>query len=175
MEYQKILNLLYNAQNESSKFRTRNSVEINDEPQGMYKDSTQIKFKTSIIKSNLCDCSDVYILVIRTITITRAGADDAAKRADEGNKAVIFKNCVPFTECISNVNNSQIENAKDIDVVMVMNDLILYSDNYLKISGSLWQCYRDKPNDNMTKSESFISKIKITGNTPNSDNKKMLK
>ena len=58
---------------------------------------------------------------------------------------------------------------------MVMNDLILYSDNYLKISGSLWQCYRDKPNDNMTKSESFISKIKITGNTPNSDNKKMLK
>ena len=52
---------------------------------------------------------------------------------------------MPFTECISNVNNSQIENAKDIDVVMVMNDLILYSDNYLKISGSLWQYYRDKP------------------------------
>ena len=66
MEYQKILNLLYNAQNEPSKFRTRNSVEINDESQEMYKDSTQIKFKTSIIRSNLCDCSDVYILVIGT-------------------------------------------------------------------------------------------------------------
>ena len=69
MAYIKIINLLDNTQNKPSKFRTRNLVEINDELRGMYKDSNQSKFKTSMIRSNLCDCSDAYILISETITI----------------------------------------------------------------------------------------------------------
>ena len=80
-----------------------------------------------MIRSNLCDYSDAYILVSGTITITGAGADDTAKQADERNKEVIFKDCAPFTECISNITNTQTSNAKDIDVVMPMNNLIEYS------------------------------------------------
>ena len=85
-----------------------------------------------MLRSSLCDYSDAYILVSGTITITGAGADDAAKRLDERNKGVIFKNCAPFTDCISEINNTQIDNAKYIDVVMPMYNLIEYSDNYSK-------------------------------------------
>ena len=94
--------------------------------------------------SNLCDFSNVYILVSGTIAITGAGDNDATKRADERNKGVIFKNCTPFTYCISNINNTRIDNAKNIDVAMPMYNLIEYSDNYLKTSRSLWQYYRDE-------------------------------
>ena len=81
--------------------------------------------------------NDAYILVSGTITITGAGADDAAKRLDERNKVVIFKNCAPFTDCISEINNTQIDNVKYIDAVMPMYNLVKYSDNYSKTSGSL--------------------------------------
>ena len=74
----------------------------------------------------------------------------------------MFKNCAPFTDCIYETNNAQIDNAKCIDVVMPMYNLIEYSDNYSKTSGSLWQYDRDDPNDNLTESESFKYKIKIT-------------
>ena len=80
---------------------------------------------------------------------TKFRADDAAKRLDERKKGVIFKNCQSFTECISEINNTQIDNAKYIDIVMPMHNLIEYSDNYLKTSRSLWQYYRDDPNDNL--------------------------
>ena len=86
MEHQKIINLLDNTQNEPSKFRTRNWAEINDESRGAYKDRNQIKFKASIMRSNLCDYSDAYILVSRTMTITGAGADDNATQLDERKK-----------------------------------------------------------------------------------------
>ena len=122
-----------------------------------------------MFRSSLCDYSDAYILVSGTITITGAGADDAAKRLDERNKGVIFKNCAPFTDCISEINNTQIDNAKYIDVVSPMYNLIEYSDNYSKTSGSLWQYYRDDPNDNITQSESFKFKITIIGKTPAAD------
>ena len=92
----------------------------------MYSYTNDIKCKNSMIRSNLYDYSDVYILVSKTITITGEGADDAAKQADERDKGVIFKNCAPFTECISNINNTQIDNAKDLDVVMPMYNLIKY-------------------------------------------------
>ena len=82
MEYQEITKLLDNTRNEPSK----NWVEISDESRGTYKDSHQIKFKTSMIKSNLCDYSDTYILVSGTITITGAEYNDAAKQVDERNK-----------------------------------------------------------------------------------------
>ena len=144
MEYQKTINLLDDAKNQPSKFRTRNWVEINDESRGKC-DNSNIKFKASIIRSCLCDYSDGYIHVSETITITGEGDNDAAKRADEGNKGVIFENCAPFTECIGNINNAQLDHAKDIDVVMPMYNLIEYSDDYSVTSGSLWQYYRDEP------------------------------
>ena len=89
MEYEKIINLLDDTTNQPSKFRTRYLVEINDQSRGNYGKNNQIKFKTSIIRSNLCDYSDAYILVSGTITIDGAAADDNAKRLDEQNKGVI--------------------------------------------------------------------------------------
>ena len=177
MEYQKIANLIDdNTLNQPSKFRTRNWVEINDESRGAYNVNSQIKFKTTMLKSSLCDYSDAYILVKGMITITGRGADAAARQADERDKVVIFKNCAPFTNCISEINNTQIDNTKDIDIVMSMYNLIEYSDNYAKTTGSLWQFFRDEPvaDDDIEDSESFKSKKKIAGKTPNNDNKKVI-
>ena len=117
-EYQKIANLVDSASNQTSKFRTRNWLEINDESRGTYT-SNDIKFK-----SNLCDYADVYILVKWTITITGAGNADAAKRFNERNIGVIFINCTPFTKCISRINNKDIDNTQDVDIAMPMYNLI---------------------------------------------------
>ena len=84
-------------------------------------------------RSRSCDCSVAYILVKRTITITRAGNDDAGRQLDEKNKGITFRNCVPFTDCVSKINNNQVDNAKYIDVVMQVYNLIEYSDNYSKM------------------------------------------
>ena len=92
--------------------------------------------------------------------------------ADERNKGVTFKNCAPFTKCISRINNTDIDNAHDIDIAMPMYNLIEYSDNYSKRSGSLWQYYKDDPNDNLADSESFKYKAKITGKTAADGNTK---
>ena len=133
MKYQKIANLLNSAWNEPTKFRTKNWVEINDESRGTYT-SNDIKFKTTMLRSNLCDYADAYILVKGRITITGDRDDGAARRADERDKGVIFKNSAPFTKCISRINNTDIDNAQDIDIVMPMYNLIEYSDNYSKTS-----------------------------------------
>ena len=125
-----------------------------------------------MLKSSLCDYSDAYILVTGKIAITGAGDDAAARQTDERDKGVAFKNGAPFTNCISEINNTQIDNAKDIDIVMPMYNLIEYSDNYAKTSGNLWQYYRDEPNDNLKDSKSFKSKIKMTGKTPAAGNEK---
>ena len=98
--------------------------------------------------------------------------DDAAKRLDERNKGVIFKNCALFTKCISRINGTEIDNAQDIDIIMPMYNLTEYSDNHAKTYGSLWQYYKNDPNDNITQSELFKSKIKITGKTPAAGNTK---
>ena len=87
----------------------------------------------------------------------------------------MFKNCVAFTDFISEINNTKKDNAKYIDVVMPMFNLIQYSDNYSKTSGSLWQYYRDDPNDPITESKSFKYKIKITTNTPIDGDRKDVK
>ena len=146
MEYQKIANLLDdNKSNQPSKFRTKNWVEINDESRGTYNVNSQIKFKNTMLKSSLCNYSDAYILVKGIITITVSGDDAAARQADERVKGVVFKICAPFTNCISEINNTQVDNAKDIDIVLPMYNLIEYSDNYAKTSRSLWQYYRDEP------------------------------
>ena len=89
MEYQKIANLIDDASNQPSKFRTRNCVEINDESRGAYNVNSQIKFKTIMLKSSLCDYSDAYILVKGTITINARGAYDEARQSNEIDKGVI--------------------------------------------------------------------------------------
>ena len=133
--------MIDNASNQPSNFRTKNWVEINDESRRAYNVHSQIKFKTTMLKSSLCDYSDAYIPVKERITITGAGDDAAARQADERDKGAAFKNCAPFINCISEINNTQVDNAKDIDIVMPMNNLIEYSDNYAKTSGSFWQYY----------------------------------
>ena len=166
MEYQKIINLLEKTLNQPIKFRTKNQVEINDDLRGTRKTNNQIKFKTSMLRSSLCDYSDVYVPVSGAITIAGAGDNDAARRLNGRNKGVIFKNCAPFTDCIGEINNTQIDNAKYIHIVMPMYNLNEYSHNYPKTSGNLWQY----PNDNITEPESFKYKIKITGKTPTAGN-----
>ena len=136
MEYQKIANLIDDTSNQPSKFRTKDWVEINDESRGAYNVNSQIKFKTTMLKSSLCDYSDAYILVKGTISVNNTVAADTA--VSNGDKKVIFKNCTPFTNCISEINNTQVDNAKDIDIVMAMYNLIEYSDNYVNTFGSLW-------------------------------------
>ena len=136
MEYQKAANFLDNASNKPSKFRTRNWVEINDDVRGAYCPNKQIRFKTAMLRSSLCDYSDAYILVKGNITVNNTAADGAA--ANNTNKKVIFKNCAPFTNCISKINNTEIDNAEYIDIVMPMYELIECSDSYSKTSGSLW-------------------------------------
>ena len=173
MEYQKIANFLDSASNKPSKFRTRNWVEINDDIRGAYSPNKQIRFKTSMLRSSLCDYSDAYILVKGNITVNNTAADGAA--ANNTNKKVTFKNCAPFTNCISKINNTQIDNAEYIDIVMLMYNLIEYSDNYSKTSGSLWQYCKDIPglNNNgdivvfngANATDLFKFKAKITGQT----------
>ena len=99
-----------------------------------------------MLKSSLCDYSDAYILVKGTISVNNTAAQGAA--ANNNIKKVIFKNCTPFTNCISEINNTQIDNAKDTDTVMPMYNLIEYSDNYAKTTGSLWQYCKDIPAQN---------------------------
>ena len=140
---------------------------------GTYNTGSQIKFKTTMIKSSLCDYSDAYIHVKGTITVNNTAA--AGGDANNTNKKAIFKNCAPFTNCISEINITDIDNAKGIDIVMSMYNLIEYSDNYSKTSGSLWQYTKDIPavnNDNAiidftnnNLSDSFDFKVKMTGQT----------
>ena len=180
MEYQKIANLIDDyTSNQPSKFRTRNWVEINDESRGAYNINSQIKFKTTMLKSSLCDYWDAYILVKGTISVNNTAAQGAA--ANNTNKKVIFKNCALFTNCISETNNTQIDNAKDIDIVMPMYNLIEYSNNYAKTTGSLWQYCKDIPalnaNDEITEftagnlTDPLNFKVKITGGTGNNGRK----
>ena len=121
---------------------------MNDESRGTYT-GEEIKFKTTMLRSNLCDYADAYILVKGTITITGDGDDDEENQADERNKGIILKNCAPFTKCISRINNTDIDNARDMDIVIPMYNLTEYSDNYAKTSRSLYQYYKDDPNDNL--------------------------
>ena len=103
MEYQKLASLLNDKSYQLSKFRTRNFVEIDDDVRGEQSPNKQIRFKTAMLRSSLCDYNDAYTLVKRNIIVdNNAGAGDAANNID---KKVIFKNCAPFTTCISKIND----------------------------------------------------------------------
>ena len=137
MEYQKIINFLDNTSNQVSKFRIKNWIEINDQSRAVNNTNRNIRFKTTMLKSILCDYKDAYILVKGRITISGEGADVTARLADERNTVVIYiKKNATFINCKSEINNTEIDNDKDI--AMPIYNVIEYSDNYLKTSGSLF-------------------------------------
>ena len=137
MEYQKIINFLDNTSNQVSKFRIKNWIEINDQSRAVNNTNRNIRFKTTMLKSILCDYKDAYILVKGRITISGEGADITARLADERNTVVIYiKKNATFINCKSEINNTEIDNDKDI--AMPIYNVIEYSDNYLKTSGSLF-------------------------------------
>ena len=184
MEYDKINNLLLSEDNENemseqlSKFVTREYVSINS-LLNTYKENKSIRFKTPMLRSNLCDYSDTYKLVKGTITVTAPGANNGANNIrDKRNIPLILKNNAPFVSCITRINGELIEDADDLDIVIPMYNLLEYSKNYRKTIGSLYNYYRDEltnddndnfSNINVVNSEAFKYKNKITGNTYNVD------
>ena len=140
-----------------------------------YKPSKQIRFKTSMLRSNLFDFSDVYLVVTGTITVTET-SNNSRK-----NRSLAFKTNTPFISCNSKINNTLIDNAEDLELAMSMYNLTEYSKNYRMTSGSLWNYYRDEltddtnnnnfPNKNVINSESFKYKTSVTGSTYNVDAK----
>ena len=184
MEYDKINNLLLSEDNENemseqlSKFVTREYVSINS-LLNTYKENKSIRFKTPMLRSNLCDYSDAYKLVKGTITVTAPGANNGANNIrDKRNIPLILKNNAPFVSCITRINGELIEDADDLDIVIPMYNLLEYSKNYRKTIGSLYNYYRDEltnddndnfSNINVVNSEAFKYKNKITGNTYNVD------
>ena len=119
IEYQKVINFLDSTPNQPSKSNTKNWVEINDSLRGTYNTNNKIKFKATTLKLILCDYSDTYILVKETTSVTNiAAAKKLQMRLQKkSNIKVILKNCLPFTNCLSDINNTLADNAKDDDLV----------------------------------------------------------
>ena len=180
MEYDQINNLLLSEDNESenlSKFVTREYVRVNS-LSNTYNENKSIRFKTPMLRSNLCDYSDAYILVKGTITVTAPGVNNNANNIrDKRNRPLILKNNVSFVSCITRINGELIEDADDLDIVMSMYNLLEYSKNYRKTIGSLYNYYRDELSDDaddnnfgnikIVNSNTSKYKNKITGNTYN--------
>ena len=158
MEYDKIkINLLLSEDNESevskanranemseqlSIFVTRQYVEVKS-LSNTYNENKSIRFKTPMLRSNLCDYSDAYILVKGTITVTAPGVNNNANNIrDKRNRPLILKNNAPLVSCITRINGKLIEYADDLDIVMSMYNLLEYSKNYRQTIGSLYNYYR---------------------------------
>ena len=165
MEFQRIVNLLDTTldDNDLPRFDTKKWIEVYDQSEGNYNVNKEIRIKTSMLRSDLCDFSDAYIVVKGNITVTKKTftADDidapnntaanatATNNANDnafGEKKFVFKNNAPFVNCVSKINGVKIDNAEDLDVVMPMYNLLEYSKSYRKTTGSLWNYYRDEPN-----------------------------
>ena len=147
MEYQKITNLSCSTPDELPRFITKTWIEVHYQlgnAEDRYKLSKQRKFKTSMLRSDLCDFSDACVVVKGTITLTKTNGRGIINIR---NRFLAFKNNAPFTNCISKINNVLIDNAQDVDVVMPMYNLLVYSKNYRKTTGGLWNYYRDEPNN----------------------------
>ena len=170
MEYDKINNLLGSESEELSKFVTREYVRVN-RLSNTYNENKSNRIKTPMLRSNLCDYEDAYILVNGTITVTSQGN----VIRDKKNRPLILKNNAPFISCITKINNELIEDADDLDIVIPMYNLLEYSKNYKKTIGSLCNYYRDELSDEadsnnfdnikVVNSNAFKYKNKITGNT----------
>ena len=131
----------------SFRFITKKWVEIQDQSASAddrYKPSKRIRFKPSMLRSDVCDFSDAYIIVKGDITLTKT---NERKIIDIRNRILAFKNNALFTNCIRKINNVLIDNAKDLDIIMPMYNMLEYSKNYRKTTGSFWNYYRDEPNN----------------------------
>ena len=194
MEFQKIVNFIGTTSDNKDlpTFVTKKWIEVYDQSEGSYNANKEITIKTSMLRSDLCDFSDAYIVVKGNITVTKKTftADDidapnntaanvtatnTAKNNAFGEKKLVFKNNAPFINCISKINGVKVENAEDLDVVMPMYNLLEYSKN----DRSLWNYYRDKSSitirDNnithsISNSESFDYKANFTENGVTHDN-----
>ena len=131
-----------------------------------YNPNKQARFKISMLRSDSCDYSDAYIVVKGNITV------EGAQDRDKHSRNLALKNNASFISCISKINNILIGNTEDLDIVMPMYNLLVYSKNYSRTSGSLWNYYKDIPTDPITDSESFKYKTSITGKTANDGNTK---
>ena len=163
MEFQKIVNFLDTTSDDKDlpRFVTKKWIEVYDQSEGNYNVNKEIRIKTSMLRYDLCDYSDAYIVVKGTITVDKktftaddfeapnntaanATATNNANNNAFGEKKLVFKNNAPFINCISKINGVKIDNAEDLDVVMPMYNLLEYSKNYRKTTGSLWNYYRDE-------------------------------
>ena len=120
----------------------RKWIEVNDLSSGQYSARKIIRFTTSMLRSNLCDYSDTYIIVKGRISVR--DTNDVNRRY----KNLTSKNNTPFRWCITNINNTFIDNAEDLDIVIPIYNLLEYSDNYSMTSGSLWNYYRQVNDEN---------------------------
>ena len=162
MEFQKIINLLDITSDDKDlpRYVTKKWIEVYDQSEKNYNPNKEIRIKTLMLRSDLCDFSDAYIVVKGVITVT---SPNNAKR----NKSVTFKNNAPFINCITKINGIKIDNVEDLEVVMPMYNLLEYSKNYKKKTGGLWNYYRDQPSEPLsTNSESFKYKTSIVGKAP---------
>ena len=180
MEHDKINTLLLSEDNESkqlSKFVTREYVNVKS-LSNTYNENKSIRFKTPMLRSNLWDYADAYILVKGTITVTAPGANNNANNIrDKRNRQLILKNNAPFVSCITIINSELIEDADDLDIVILIYNLLEYSKSYRKTIGSLYNYYRDELSDDahdnnfdnieVVNSNTFKYKNKIIGNTYN--------
>ena len=161
MEFQKIVNFLdiTSDNKDLPRFVAKKWIEVYDQSEKNYNPNKEIRIKKSMLRSDLCDYSDAYI--VRKENITLEGHNDANKQ----NKNLTFKNNAPFINCISKINGLKIDNAEN--VVIPMYNLLEYSKNYRKTTGSLCNYYRDEPSDPFSSnSESFKYKRYIVGKTP---------
>ena len=129
MEYPKRIKLLDNTANQLSKFKTKNWIGITDNRNGVYTSDAEIKLKSSMLMSSLCDYNDAYI-VKATIAVENTVAADGD--ANNINKKLIFKNCKPFKKCKTKINSTQIDNDPNIHVVMLVYSLLENSNTYSK-------------------------------------------
>ena len=197
MKFQKIVNFIGTTSDNKDlpTFVTKKWIEVYDQSEGNYNLNKKIRIKTSMLRSDLCDFSDAYIIVKGNITVTKKTftADDidapnntaanvtATNNANKnafGNKKLVFKNNAPFINCISKTNGVKIDNAEDLDVVMPMYNLLEYSKNYKKTTGSLWNYYRETSSNiglndithSILDSESFDYKASFMENGVTHDN-----
>ena len=147
MEYQNITNLLDTTSDNVPRFITKKCIEVHDQPGSAgdrYNPSKQIRFKTSMLRSDLHDFSDAYIVVKGSITVTKTNGRGII---DIRNRFLAFKNNAPFTICISKINYVLIDNAEYLDNVMPMYSLLECVKNHRKTIRKLWNYHRDEPNN----------------------------
>ena len=198
MEFQKIVNFLDTTfdNKDLPTFVTKKWIEVYDQSEGNCNVNKEIRIKTIMLRSNLCDFSDAYIVVTGNITVTKktftandidapnntavnVTATNTANNNAFGDKKLVFKNSAPFINFISKINGVKTDNTEDLDVVMPMYNLLVYSKNYKKITGSLWNYYRDESsstigdnniNHSLLNSESFDYKSSFMENGVTPDN-----